>query len=431
MDDYGPDFNRIAKALRPFGLALMWTESLNDGLNLLAQAKPVMLLVGEKLQGLKDPVDLLGVIQAKRLPTQLVVMSPEPNFDRAMDWVAEGVFSVISTPVPVDRLRRITQRILDNLSLYQELVLSEARAERPADLFIYKSLAGHAEIKPLLETICDTAMSLTGAGRAHAWTGTDLGQSVPINVCKGDVEILGEFEKIVDFHWMGRHLASLKMVFADRKTEMALNKPILEELVFAGSLFLSHAVRLDEAMMLASKDPLTGLANRRVFLETLNREFFQSRRHDSPLSLLTLDLDYFKDVNDTHGHQTGDEILKWLSGVISAVVRLGDLPARTGGEEFSILLPRTNLEQAAILAQRLKEALAETPLPENCPVKVRPTISQGLASLEHFLVNAPQDLIYWSDQAMYLAKREGRDTIRQVTELSGANHYQDVQYVFQ
>ncbi|MDR2387277.1 MAG: diguanylate cyclase [Deltaproteobacteria bacterium] len=431
MDNYGPDFNRVARALRPFGLALMWTESLKDGLNLMAQAKPIMVLVGQNLPELSDPKDLLSVIQAKRLPTQLVVMSPEPNFDQAMDWVADGVFSVISSPVNIERLRKVTQKILDNLCLYESLVESKAKNDKPSELLIYKTLAGHTEVKPMLETLCDTAMTLTGAGFTKAWTGADLDQINPINVFKGNEKLEGGFEKTLDFHWMGRHLASLKMAFPNGVSQDDLDRGLLDELAFAGSLFLSHAVKLDEALILASKDPLTGLSNRRVFLETLNRDFFQSKRHSSPLTLLTLDLDHFKDVNDTYGHQTGDEILKWLSGVITSVVRLGDLAARTGGEEFSILLPRTNLEQGTSLAKRLKEALSETPLPENCPQMVRPTISQGLASLEHFLVKEPQDLIYWSDQAMYLAKREGRDTIKQVTELSGNNHYQDVQYVFQ
>ncbi|MDR3134569.1 MAG: diguanylate cyclase, partial [Deltaproteobacteria bacterium] len=360
MDNFSPDFNRIARALRPFGLALMWTESLEDGLNLLAQAKPVMVLAGQSLEGLKDPRDLLSVIQAKRLATQLVVLSHEPNFDLAMDWVADGVFSVLSYPVSIERLRNITQRILGNLGLYQSLVVSEAKKEKPAGLFIYKSLAGHVEIKPLLETICDTAMNLTGADRADAWIGPDLENTDKVSITKGDIELNGEFEKTLNFHWLGRLLASVKLVFANREDERRLNTEVIEELVFAGALFLSHAVKLDEALKLASKDPLTGLANRRVFLDALNREFFQSKRHNSPLSLLTLDLDHFKNVNDTYGHQTGDEILKWLSKAIANVVRLGDLPARTGGEEFSILLPRTTLEQGAILAERLKEALAES-----------------------------------------------------------------------
>jgi diguanylate cyclase (GGDEF)-like protein len=431
MDNYSPDMNKIALALRPFGLALMWTESLDDGLDLLAKAQPLMVLVGQNLEGLKDPTDLLKVIHSKRLPTQLVVISPNPDFEQAMDWITEGVYSVISSPISVERLKRLTERILDNYHLFESLVLTETWDDNPSDLFIYKSLSGHTEIKPLLESICSAALSLTGAGRAEAWTGDDITQANQVSVIKGDSKLTGHFDKTLDFGWMGRHLASLKLVFRQGTTEETLNKKVLDELVFASSLFLSHAVKLDEALMLASKDPLTGLSNRRVFLETLNREFYLSKRHNTPLSLLTLDLDHFKSVNDTYGHQVGDEILKWLSEVISGVVRLEDLPCRTGGEEFTLILPQTNIEQATILAQRLKDALAVCPLPESCPELIRPTISQGLANSDHFLVSSPKDLIYWSDQAMYLAKQEGRDTIRQVTDLSGNNQYQDVQYVFQ
>jgi diguanylate cyclase (GGDEF)-like protein len=324
----------------------------------------------------------------------------------------------------------MAERVLADVGLYESMIRSQGIDQKPADLFIYKNLAGHTEIKPLLETICDSAMSLTGAGRAEAWTGADLDKSNQFAVNQGDLELMGESERRLDFNWLGRHLASLKLVFADRSAA-EVDKEALDELVFAGSLFLSYAVKLDEALMQASKDPLTGLSNRRVFLETLNREFYQAKRHNSDLTLLTFDLDRFKNINDTYGHQTGDEILKWLSGVISSVVRTGDLPARTGGEEFAVILPRTGLEQAEALARRLKEALAESPLPPCCPEHDRPTISQGLAGVGHFLINSPQDLIYWSDQAMYLAKREGRDDIRRVTDLSANNQYQDVQYVFQ
>ncbi|MDR1109472.1 MAG: diguanylate cyclase [Deltaproteobacteria bacterium] len=431
MDKYGPDFGRIAKALRPFGLALMWTESLKEGLDLLAQARPALLLAGQNLEGLADPTDLLGVIQAKRLPTQMVVIGQEPDFDRAMDWVAEGVFAVLRSPVQVGRLRRLAGRILDNLGLFETMIQAEAKGQEPGDLLIYKSLAGHTDVGPLLEAICDTAMGLTGADRVEAFTGPGAPQGSHMSVSRGDLRPSEGHGKTIDFRWMGSHLASVRLIFAQKVAADGLRQSSLDELSFAGALFLGQAFRLEEALMMASRDPLTGLANRRVFLDAINREYCLAKRHASPLSLLTLDLDHFKNVNDTFGHQTGDEVLKWVSGVIMEVVRQGDLPARIGGEEFSVILPRTSLDQAAILAQRLKDALAATPLPGRCPELAKPTVSQGLACIEHFLVNSPQDLIYCSDQAMYLAKREGRDTVRLATDLAGKNFFQDAQYVFQ
>ncbi|MDR1050506.1 MAG: diguanylate cyclase [Deltaproteobacteria bacterium] len=430
MGNYGPDFNRVARALRPFGLGLMWTESLKDGLGLLPRARPALLIVGDDLPGLKNPADILNVIEAERLPTQVVVVAKDPDFDRSMDMVADGVFSVVSSPVDVPRLRRVAGRVLANHSLYETLVDRGAADHNPGSLFIYKSLAGHMEVRPLMEAICSTARQTTGASRVEAWRREDDEPGHQTVFSSGPVRDKSEFDLTLELAWLEGPLATVSLSFESAGNRDSLDPKTLDELTFACSLFLSQALRFEEAINMASRDPLTGMCNRRVFLETINREYCQARRHQSSLSLLTLDLDHFKNVNDTYGHQTGDEILKWLAGVVQSVVRSGDLAARTGGEEFSIVMPRTNLEQARNLALRLRQALALTPLPPGLQA-VRPTISQGLAGIEHFLVNSPQDLIYLSDQAMYLAKREGRDTIRQAADLPGNTKFQDVQYVFQ
>jgi diguanylate cyclase (GGDEF)-like protein len=430
MDKYGPDFNVIARALRPYGVGLMWTESLSDGLSLLTRAKPALVLVGRNLPGLNDPTDLLGVIQAERLPTQVVVLDENPDFDESMDLVADGVFSVLASPVSMERLRRTAGRVLENHALFQTLLSSGAADHDPGDLYIYKNLAGHMEIRPLLEAFCATAMKISGAVGVEVRTMAELGDMSQVTVALGRTKRDVQREHNVDLAWLGRHLAAATLYFDEAAPSASLALRSFDELVFAGSLFLGQAVRFEETIKMASRDPLTGLCNRRVYLEAIAREYQQARRHNSPLSLLTLDLDHFKRINDTYGHQTGDEVLKWLAGVVKSVIRSGDLAARTGGEEFSIILPRTNLEQASVMAERLKQALAVSPMPPQLAA-MRPTISQGLASLEHFLVNSSQDLIYWSDQAMYLAKREGRDTIRQIADLSMNSNYQDVQYVFQ
>jgi diguanylate cyclase len=143
-----------------------------------------------------------------------------------------------------------------------------------------------------------------------------------------------------------------------------------------------------------------------------------------------LDLDHFKGINDNFGHQAGDEILRWLSGIISKTVRYGDLAFRIGGEEFAVILPWADEEQARILAERLQAALAEDQGLKLAHL-VRPTVSQGIATMKHFLIKNPEDLIYWSDQAMYLAKKEGRNTIRLLTDLQDKTNFEDNHYVFQ
>jgi diguanylate cyclase (GGDEF)-like protein len=357
----------------------------------------------------------------------VIVKTAEPDFDRAMDWVAKGVFSAVASPVDAKRLRAIAGRALESLSLF-ETVADNAKAGRQGG-DVYKRLAGHMETGPTLQALCDTARKLSGAARAEAVAGIDGGHQLTAH--SGDPASRAGAGLSMPLNWMGRDLGCLRLGFGSPMEAGRVDRKLLDELSQAGSLFLGQAVRYEEAVKMASRDPLTGLHNRRIFLETLEREFTQAKRHNSPLSLLTIDLDHFKAINDTYGHQSGDEVLKWLSMVLTGLIRSCDLPARVGGEEFAVILPRTNLDRATTLAHRLKEALSETPLPAGAPDLIRPTISQGLASLEHFLVNSTQDLIYWSDQAMYLAKREGRNAIRAVSDLPGKTSFQDVQHVFQ
>ncbi|MDR1487272.1 MAG: diguanylate cyclase [Deltaproteobacteria bacterium] len=429
IDKYGADIALIGKAVRPFGHALLWAENIKEGVKLIKASKPATVLVNEELLGGKELNVLLETIRAHRLPTQLVIISDKPDFEKSMDWVAEGVFSVISSPINIERLRRIINKIADSQVLYETIINTSLQpSSHQGGLSIYKNLAGHLESGPLLEALCDTARQMTGAARVEAWSRLDLDSQVMI--ASGPTNAHCEKDVTLDLSWKGKCLGALKLIFDDDKAADRLDYNIVDELVWAGSLFLSQSARFEEALKMAFRDPLTGLNNRRVFLEALEREFGQAKRYNTQVTLLTLDIDHFKAINDTYGHQTGDEILKWLSGVIMSVVRTGDLPARIGGEEFAIILPRTSIQQATILAERLKDALAISLIP-NCPGILRPTVSQGLADIEHFLVTSPQDLIYWSDQAMYLAKRDGRNTIRTISELQAKSTFQDVEYVFQ
>src|SRR5690606_9588485 len=109
---------------------------------------------------------------------------------------------------------------------------------------------------------------------------------------------------------------------------------------------------------LASIDALTGMANRRTFLEHASKEFDNSLRYNTPLSLLMLDLDRFKRVNDRYGHQAGDLVLHQVAALIDEMLRSGDIAARYGGEEFVVLAPHTGLQDAATLAARIRERIS-------------------------------------------------------------------------
>ena len=161
---------------------------------------------------------------------------------------------------------------------------------------------------------------------------------------------------------------------------------------------------------LALTDALTGLANRRAFLDALEAELSRVRRHDRPASLLFLDLDEFKRVNDTHGHAVGDEVLAGFSQVLNRTCRRGDLAARIGGEEFAVLLPMTGRIAAALVAERIRRATETLPLGRSIDVPV--TVSVGVASTEDASKPfEPAELLSRADAALYRAKAGGRNRV--------------------
>jgi diguanylate cyclase (GGDEF)-like protein len=160
---------------------------------------------------------------------------------------------------------------------------------------------------------------------------------------------------------------------------------------------------------LAVTDSLTGLANRRALLETMNREIERSKRHAHPLAIIMFDLDRFKVINDLHGHAAGDRVLQRVAELASSVVRSGDLLARHGGEEFLLLAPETGRSEAVLLAERIRGALhaAEVPLDHTT---IRFTASFGIATLNEDDRDA-STVIARADQALYVAKEGGRNRV--------------------
>lgn len=161
---------------------------------------------------------------------------------------------------------------------------------------------------------------------------------------------------------------------------------------------------------LATTDPLTGLANRRRFMDVLGDEAARAKRYDQVLSLLTLDIDHFKSVNDTHGHDMGDEAIKAVSLIIEAEVRDGiDLAARVGGEEFSVLLPSTDSLGAVAVAERIRTRIAATEIQHRGEtISVTASLGQASWSPEDGTLSL-DDFIIRSDKALYAAKHGGRN----------------------
>jgi two-component system, cell cycle response regulator len=166
---------------------------------------------------------------------------------------------------------------------------------------------------------------------------------------------------------------------------------------------------LEEIYQLNITDHLTRLPNRQRLDDQLNKEFMRARRHVRSLSVLFIDIDFFKGVNDTYGHQAGDAVLAAVGQLLRARARSDDLPARLGGEEFVVVLPETDLAGAASLAEDLRAAV-ERLVVEYCNQPIRLTISVGCAEITS-KDQRPDDILARADERLYEAKRRGRNRV--------------------
>lgn len=160
----------------------------------------------------------------------------------------------------------------------------------------------------------------------------------------------------------------------------------------------------------AATDPLTGLANHGYFMERLDQEVQRAKRYGRSLSVIFADMDHFKRINDTYGHHAGDQALKMVARVLEGTVRDADLVARYGGEEFVVLLPETSLEQATLLAERLRILIGSIVPPFLEHDDRQLSLSCGVAALPT-TSGSSDDLLCCADQAMYRAKQAGRDRV--------------------
>jgi two-component system cell cycle response regulator len=163
---------------------------------------------------------------------------------------------------------------------------------------------------------------------------------------------------------------------------------------------------------LATTDPLTRLLNRRALLERLSREVDRAKRYASLLTLLLLDIDHFKSINDSAGHLVGDSVLRQLGALIEASVRTVDIAARYGGEEFVLILPETSQEGGVIFAERIRESIERYPFDAGSEEPLHLTASIGVATFPSPRVDSTEDLFARADEALYRAKSGGRNQVR-------------------
>lgn len=167
----------------------------------------------------------------------------------------------------------------------------------------------------------------------------------------------------------------------------------------------------EELKLLASTDSLTGLFNRRHFSNVADSILNLSKREKSEISIIMIDIDKFKNVNDTYGHKIGDDVIKTLSKILTNNTRESDIVCRFGGEEFIILLPKTSKENAKIIAEKIRNITQEYTFIINNDEKLNCTISLGVSQIDHNIQNPLESTINKADKALYTAKQNGRNMV--------------------
>ena len=196
---------------------------------------------------------------------------------------------------------------------------------------------------------------------------------------------------------------------------VALLAVLLSVIIFISQLFVRDLKNSENRLVeLATTDSLTGILNRGEGIRRFEQEISRSRRKQQPLSIILLDIDYFKKFNDNFGHQVGDQVIRLIADCLSSTLRSYDILCRYGGEEFLVVLPTTELSKAIETAERLRVLVAEMSTTiEERGLPINLTISLGVSSLK------PEDsldgLVYRADNALYIAKEEGRNQVQFLT----------------
>ncbi|MGH2819786.1 MAG: GGDEF domain-containing protein [Actinomycetota bacterium] len=210
---------------------------------------------------------------------------------------------------------------------------------------------------------------------------------------------------IVPLHAEGGPLGVMVLEYGAKRGRIERRVVLMvQQLAAHGALALRNAFLLQQVQRLAETDPLTGIANRRTFHGVLERELARAARSGDQVTLVMIDIDHFKKLNDAHGHQIGDDVLKGVAHALPSACRSFDTPARYGGEEFAVILPACTSKESLIAAERLRSAIA------GARVEIPVTASAGVATFPTHAAD-PNALIKAADEALYESKRAGRDRV--------------------
>lgn len=362
-----------------------------------------------------------------------------------------GLIASLWEHVMADRRRHLdSQKLLEQRR--QASSLAQKRAQELEVLFhITRDLTASLDLQKVLRTVVDRALAITGADgvtvferndetgelsnyRVTAAVSERLGNMPPprpegltMAVAQGgEAAFINDILKNTLYGGPAyadlRALASVPLIFEDQVVgvmNVLYAQPhdfddeemlLLKALADTAALAVHNAAMHERITRLAVTDELTGLANRRRFMELLRQEVQRARRYSRPLTLLMIDLDRLKQINDTHGHAAGDAMLRGVAESIRASVRATDYAARLGGDEFAALLPETGRTEALTIAERIRASVEKFSSVVN-DATIHSTASIGLVSRAAGEVTDLPSFIHLADEALYRAKTGGRNAV--------------------
>jgi len=457
----------ILAALGPGYHLRNWSDETLPKERDIARCNPLVIWITRKAWG-DMPDDVRRRLREWELPQRVLLVEDGKSVSDFEDVVESGFLSAVSLPLTTKKIRDVIFRAKEVKSLYddifrmtREIMLERELLARKTDLILFLN-----QILTRASESLDPTVILTQAR-------DDLGLLLPIKalmaafwqaddngVIESEFFLEPDMEPDAEEVWTGylldnvhrltqRPVAGYQVAYLG-VGESRTNTPdytldstgvLLLPLKTAGHVFgclaisrgaghpmgkdevqalyaavnhlslaLRNAALFSEVKTKADHDGLTRIHNRRAFDERLVEELKRHQRYSSHLSLLMLDLDHFKQINDQHGHQAGDSVLREIGRVLQDALRSTDFGARYGGEEFVVILPQTSEDQAWILAERLRRSIASVQF-AFAGREFQVTTSIGVATLKPGALNKRMDLLRQADQALYQAKSSGRNMV--------------------
>jgi len=376
-------------------------DALNQLLARVTSLRVSLIDQGRELAQTREQLHLEETLAAKTRELEARLAERQLVFDLLRVSVSETELDAV--------LRALVVRIGQGLQLREAVIFLRVGEDAPR--YVVRAVHGFAEPERVLGRELDADAGVVGEvarSGAHVIVEDVARASAPLGLWEHG-ERTGSFGAF-PLRLRGSLLGILGVTRASRDPLGEVERRLLTALADQAALAIRHAQVVDELRALSTTDELTRLANRRALGRRLDREIERAERFGHPLAVVAIDIDFFKILNDTAGHPTGDAALRVVAASLVAGVRRIDTVARMGGEEFLVLLPETALDEARVVAEKLRERIESETVPGGATQPGgRLTISLGVAAL--LPGETAEALLARADEALYAAKRHGRNRV--------------------